>query len=99
MVKKLYSLPNIFIPRPGIAKLNTVKSETVHQVFISRSVVTQALLISYCSLPLKNQLLHRAGIQARALIYFYVLFTRAAIQTGPKSRSGGKTSIYGNTLF
>ena len=30
-----------------------------------------------------NQLLHRAGIQARALIYFYVLFTRAAIQTGP----------------
>ena len=46
-------------------------------------------------LPLKNQLLHRAGIQARALIYFYVLFTRAAIQTGPKSRSGGKTSIYG----
>ena len=35
------------------------------------------------SLPLKNQLLHRAGIQARALIYFYVLFTREAIQTGP----------------
>jgi len=32
--------------------------------------VTQALLISYCSLPLKNQLLYRAGIQARALIYF-----------------------------
>ena len=26
--------------------------------------------------------LHRAGIQARALIYFYVLFTREAIQTG-----------------
>ena len=36
-----------------------------------------------CSLPLKNQLLHRAGIQARALIYIYVLFIRAAIQTGP----------------
>ena len=36
-----------------------------------------------CSLPLKNQLLHRAGIQARALIYFYVLFTGAAIQAGP----------------
>ena len=35
------------------------------------------------SLPLKNQLLHRAGIQARAVMYFYVLFTRAAIQTGP----------------
>ena len=32
-----------------------------------------------CSLPLKNQLLHRAGFQARALIYFYILFTRAAI--------------------
>ena len=46
-------------------------------------VVTKALLISYCSLLLKNQLLHRAGIQARALIYFYVLFSRAAIQTGP----------------
>ena len=36
-----------------------------------------------CSQPLKNQLLHRAGIQARALIYTYVLFTRVAIQTGP----------------
>ena len=47
------------------------------------SVLTKALLVSYCSLPLKNQLLRRAGIQARALIYFYVLFTRAAIQTGP----------------
>ena len=45
--------------------------------------VSLQLLIFYCSLPLKNQLLHRAGIKARALIYFFVLLTRAAIQTGP----------------
>ena len=45
----------------------------------------KALLISYCSLPLKNQLLHRAGIQARALFIFMFcshgrLFKRALDQ-------------------
>ena len=54
----------------------------IYQRLKFNSVVTKALLISYCFLPLKNQLLHRVGIQARALIYFYALFTRAAIQTG-----------------
>ena len=46
--------------------------------------VTKALLICYCSLPLKNQRLHRAGIQARAFIFMLCLhggqFKRALSQ-------------------
>ena len=48
----------------------------IYQRLKFNSEVTKAPLISYCSLPLKNQLLRRAGIQAGALLYFYVLFTR-----------------------
>ena len=55
-----------------------------------------------CSLPLKNQLLHWAGIQARVLIDFYVLFTRASIQTIGVARIfdwGGKPQITCNDVL
>ena len=37
--------------------------------------------------------MHRAGITARALIYFYVLFTRAAIQTSPLPKNKSKIEL------
>ena len=55
------------------------------KILITRNNKSKFIFIQQvvCSLPLNNQLLQRAGIQARPLICLYVLFTWAAIQTGP----------------